>query len=175
MKIAGRDIFLKLLSPEDVTPAYVEWMQDDDIIHVLESRWMVYTLDTLKAYVQTVNQSSHSFLLGIFAQATGMHIGNIKIGEINQIHRFGEIGLLIGDKQSWGRGYGTEAIRLATEYAFTELNLHKIVAGIYANNIGSYKAFLKAGYKEVGRLEKHRWYQGQYVDQILVEKFREVG
>ena len=65
--------------------------------------------------------------------------------------KVGNLGLFIGNKEKWGGGYGTEAVNLATEYASQELNLNKLTVGIYGNNTVCYKAFLKAGYNEVGR------------------------
>lgn len=169
----GDRIYLKVLSPDDISKAYVDWMRDEEVIQFLESRWRAYTMEDLKQYVISTNESSTEFLLGIFLNDSGEHIGNIKIGAINQVHRFGEIGLIIGNKNVWGKGYGAEAIRLASDYAFNELDLNSLVAGIYADNIGSYKSFIRAGYREAGRLKKHRLYKGNYVDQIIVEKVRE--
>ncbi len=58
---------------------------------------------------------------GIFVIETREHIGNIKIGNIDQIHRFADVGLLIGEASARGKGYGTEAILLACRYAFGNL------------------------------------------------------
>jgi [ribosomal protein S5]-alanine N-acetyltransferase len=106
----------------------------------------------------------------MFLKETQTHIGNIKIGSINWQHRYGDVGLLIGDKNSWGKGIAAEAISLVTQYAFEELNLHKLTAGMYEQNIGSYKAFIKAGYQEVGRFKQHYFSHGEYVDGIVVER-----
>lgn len=165
----GDRIFLKLLAPIDVTDSYVEWMQDQEAIQFLESRWKKYTVDDIRKYVEQTNDGINNFMFGIFLKEKDEHIGNIKIGGIDHIHRFANVGVLIGKKEMWGKGYGAEAIKLATEYAFNELDLRKLIAGIYSNNIGSYNAFIKAGYREVGRLRNHRLYKERFVDEILVE------
>jgi ribosomal-protein-alanine N-acetyltransferase len=172
MKIKGNEIYLKLLLPEDVSENYYNWMNDEEITRFLESRWSVFSMDDLKKYVQAMNSSQSGFLFGIFLTKTNEHIGNIKIGNINPVHRYGDLGLIIGIKKVWGKGYGTEAVKLATDFAFKELNLNKLIAGIYEGNTGSYRAFIKAGYQDAGRLKKHRFYNGEYVDEILVEKCR---
>jgi ribosomal-protein-alanine N-acetyltransferase len=172
MKIQGERIYIKLLSPDDINQSYVEWMQDYETIEFLDSKWKVYTLDDLKSYVKHMNESPNDFLFGIFLITDNRYIGNIKIGSINQIHRFGDLGLLIGEKDCLGKGLGTESIELATKYAFEELNLNKLTAGMYINNIGSYKSFIKAGYREVGKLMKHKFIKGEYQDVILVEKIK---
>lgn len=172
MEIAGKGIFLRPILPEDVTSRYVDWMKDEDVVRFLECRWDTFTLEDLKDYVRSVNESGDSHLFGIFSKDKNMHIGNIKIGNINKTHKFADLGIIIGQKEEWGKGYATEAIRLASEYAFKKLGLNKLIAGIYVNNTGSHKAFIKAGYREVGRMEKHRIYNGEFVDEILVEKLR---
>ena len=96
-----------------------------------------------------------------------------KIGDVNHYHRHGDIGLLIGEKDTWKRGIATEAIRLCVAFAFLNLNLNKVTAGMYAPNVGSYKAFLKNGFREIGRLRKHVFYEGEYVDGIKMELLKE--
>ncbi len=170
MKISGERIYLKMLSIEDVGENYAAWLHDEEITQFLEIRWRTFTLEEIKDYVKAMNESPNDFLFGIFLMENAEHIGNIKVGEINQIHRFGDVGLIIGNKNMWGKGYGTEAIKLATQYAFEELNLNHLKAGLYADNTGCYKAFLKADYREVGRYKKSRFYKGRFVDEILLEK-----
>ena len=83
------------------------------------------------------------------------------------------IGIIIGEKDLWGQGIGQEAIELLADYAFKHINLKKVWAGIYANDIGSCKAFLKAEFKECGRQKDHFFLEGHFVDGILVEKINQ--
>ncbi len=170
MKISGNRIFLRILSEADDVAEYVLWMQDEEITQYLESRWKTETESSIREYIKSATSSPYDFLFGIFLKDSNEHIGNIKIGSVNWIHRYGEIGLILGNKKVWGQGYGTEAVKLATTYSFKELNLRKLVANIYATNIGSYKSFLKAEYTEIGTRKSHFFSHGQYVDAILVEK-----
>jgi [ribosomal protein S5]-alanine N-acetyltransferase len=162
-------IYLKKLTPADVTQAYVDWMNDPDVVRYLESRGRVHTLLDVTEYVTTVQRSGTDHMFGIHLM-DGRHIGNVKIGHVDAVHKHADIGIIIGDKREWGKGYATEAITQAGVYAFTTLGLHKLWAGVYANNVGSYKAFLKAGYREVGVFSEHRICNGVYVDQYILEK-----
>ncbi len=162
-------LYLRLLTPDDVGAHYLRWMHNPAIVQYLESRWSVHTIDSIKKYVAETNASGNNFLFGMFLLESHQHIGNIKIGNVNWIHRFADVGLMIGEETAWGKGYGTEAIRLVAQYAFEEINLHKLVAGIYTSNVGSYRAFIKAGWREVGLLAKHRLLHGVYVDEWLME------
>src|SRR5205085_6708203 len=95
-------------------------------------------------------KSSSNFFFAIIEKSTGEHIGNIKIDStVNPFwdHLVGEVGLLIGEKSCWGKGYGSEAIRLITSFAFEHLKLQKLTATCFAINVGSDIAFVTAGYK----------------------------
>ncbi len=169
-EIRGSRLLLRAISPDEVTPEYVAWMNDPEVVRYLESRGTVQTAETVRRFVETANQSPDDRLFGIFLADTGRHIGNIKIGGINRRHGFADVGLLIGDRREWGKGYAAEAIALATRFAFEELGLVKLTAGVYEPNVASLRAFLRAGYREAGRLRLHRVSEGGRVDQIIMER-----
>jgi ribosomal-protein-alanine N-acetyltransferase len=173
LRIQGQNIFLRPLAEEDAGAAYLGWMCDPLVIQYLESRSQAQTLDSLRTFIRNMNASPLDHLFGIFSAQGGDHIGNIKIGSIREPHRSADLGLIIGRRSAWGKGHGTEAIALATRHAFEQLDLNKLWAGMYAENLGSYHAFLKAGYREVGRFRRHILFNGRYIDSILVEKCRD--
>jgi ribosomal-protein-alanine N-acetyltransferase len=141
---------MRPLTGSDVTELYALWLNDPDVNRNMESRFSVQTIDSCLRYVAAMNEDPFSHLFGMFDCDSELHIGNIKIGFINPIHQTGEIGLLIGEKSYWGKGFATEAIRALTRWGFDTLNLEKIEAGCYDENLGSVRAFLKAGYSVEG-------------------------
>lgn len=169
LKIEGKNIFLRRLTEEDVSDDYVRWMNDPDINQYLESRFYTHTIESTKAFIRSVT-NDNNYQFGIFVKETGQHIGNIKIGSINHYHKYGDIGFLIGEKDFWGKGIATEAIGLATDFAFNELKLHKLWGGAYSPNAGSVKAFLKNGYQQEGAKKNQYLCHGTYVDDILFGK-----
>jgi RimJ/RimL family protein N-acetyltransferase len=130
-------------------------MRDPETTRYLESRLVDHDRASLLAYIEACNADSRVLLLGI-CLADGRHIGNIKLGPVDWYHEHASVGLLIGERDCWGRGYATEAIGRLTAYAFRDLGLQKITAGCYASNVGSARAFLKAGWTEEGR-SQGRW------------------
>ncbi|HEY5122999.1 MAG TPA: GNAT family protein, partial [Ignavibacteria bacterium] len=90
----------------------------------------------------------------------------IKLGPINWIHRAGDISLLIGDKNYWGKGLATEAIKILVDFAFNVLNLHKVYAGYYESNAGSAKAFGKCGFEVEGKYREGYFLNGEFIDVI---------
>ena len=73
---------------------------------------------------------------------------------------------MIGDKKYWGKGYGTETIKLVVDYAFDRLGLNKVVAGAVAANQASIKAFQKVGFEIEGQGRSHFFLDGKYYDHI---------
>ena len=171
--IEGEHIFLREVRREDVNENYYQWMNDNEITRYTESRFYPYSTEQLQIYVSSLDGKRESVFLAIIEKTSVQHIGNIKLGNIDWIHRRADIGVIIGDKNCWGQGYAGEAIALLSEYAFRKLNLHKVWAGCYANNIGSIRAFKKAGFTEEGVQRRHYYYDGQYIDLVLLGKFNE--
>lgn len=167
--LQGEQIFLRRLTEEDATQEYVDWMNDPEINQYLESRFYTQTIESTKAFIRSVT-NDNNYQFGIFFNEGGKHIGNIKIGSINHFHKYADIGFLIGDKSCWGRGIATEAIKLATDFAFNTLKLHKLWGGAYSPNIGSIKAFLKNNYQQEGIKKNQYLCHGVYVDDILFGK-----
>jgi len=173
VKVEGSRIYIRKLTEKDATERYTGWLNDKMINRYLESRFRMYTPEDVKDYINTMNNGEANCLFGIFDKAGHQHIGNIKIGDIHPGYKYGDIGLIIGEKAWWSKGIATEAIGLTVDYAFDALLLNKVTAGMYANNVGSFKAFLKNGFREVGIFKKHVLYEGEFVDVIKVEKLRE--
>ena len=167
--IFGERIYLRRLTENDVSEAYVRWMHDPDINQYLESRFYVQTIESTKAFIRSVT-NDNNYQFGIFIKETDQHIGNIKIGSINHFHKYADIGFLIGEKEYWGKGIASEAIKLATDFAFNTLGLHKLWGGAYAPNVGSMKAFLKNEYVEEGVKKSQYLCNGVYVDDIMFGK-----
>lgn len=165
--IRGDRCYLRELRLEDAKEeTYYRWMNDPEITQFLESRFFPNSLSEIGEFVNEVNRDSNSCIFAVIESKEDRHIGNVKIGPINWFHRNAEIGILIGDKNSWGKGFASEVLCLMVQYARGVLNLHKLTAGCYANNIGSLKAFKKAGFSEEGTLKEHYFFRGEYVDAI---------
>lgn len=146
---------LRNLEPSDATARYVGWLNDPGITRFLEVRFHTHTIESTADFIRSVNASPDTILFGLFVDGGRRHIGNIKLGPVNLHHRRADIGLVIGDRAEWGKGYATEAIALVTAFGFHELGLVKITAGCYGANQGSLKAFEKAGFLMEARLPQH--------------------
>ncbi|GAA0029530.1 GNAT family N-acetyltransferase [Bradyrhizobium ottawaense] len=147
---------LRTLFPADCSERYVSWLNQPEINRYLETRFgPPHTLESVRNYVSAVAERSDEHLFGIFLDGGVRHIGNIKVGPISSPHRVGDVGLLIGERDCWGRGIATEAIEAVCRYAFAQLRVRKLSAGMYAPNRGSTRAFEKVGWRHEGIRRDH--------------------
>ena len=148
--ISGAAVTLRPVTESDVTDDYVGWLNDPEVNQYLETRFVTHTLEDVRRYVGDQSRATDTIFLAIIRQSDGRHIGNLRIGAIDRHHRSATIALMIGERSAWGQGLGSDAIAAATHHAFTALGLDKLTARVYATNLGSIRAFEKAGWRREG-------------------------
>lgn len=158
-----------LMEPDHVSAAYVGWLNDPRVNRFLESRFSRHTMETTRLFVKSMLDSECNVLLGIRSTALGgRHVGNIKLGPISREHGLGEVGIMLGDVEAWGRGIASAAIEQLAVLARDQLHLRKLSAGCYAENQGSLRAFIKTGFVLEGRRTAHVLVDGQSQDVLLL-------
>ena len=165
-------IELFLLGPEHVGPAYVGWLSDPLVGRYLESRFVEHSEASTRAFVSAQRADPAALFLGIRARSLDMrHVGNVKLAPIDRRHGLGEMGILIGERSAWGRGIASDAISAIARIAREQLSLRKLTAGCYASNIGSEKAFLRAGFEVEARSRDHFLLDGRPEDLVLMARW----
>ena len=137
-------IFLRPLAEADITERYLSWFRDDVTTLYLEARNI--TADDALDYLRTGQRTRQRFMYAVCEGEHGRHIGNLKIGDIDWKSSLSDLVTVIGDRSYWGRGIATKAIKLGSRSAFEHLDIHKLNGGMYADNIGSIKAYTRAGW-----------------------------
>ena len=148
--IAGARAHLRLLTLDDCTPRYQDWLADPQVNRFLETRWRPQTMADIRAFVGAMLTSESSYLFAILDPRDGMHVGNIKLGPVDWTHRVADVSYFIGERDRWGCGIASDAIRLAAGFGFERLELHRVQAGLYASNVGSARALERAGFRREG-------------------------
>lgn len=164
MIIRGKRVYLRPISMDDCTEEYVNWLNDPEVNQFLETRWTIQTIETIKEYVYGMINDKKSLLFAIIVCDNDLHIGNIKIGPINEHHLHADISYFIGNKNYWGMGIATEAVGLICNYGINDLKLHKLCAGAYSLAIGSCKVLEKNGFVKEGVLRQEVFSAGKYID-----------
>ena len=167
--IIGEKLYLRPLEREDLTETYLGWVNDPEVNKYLEVGLFPTNRDDLASYYERTHHPS-SIVLAIVDKASDQHIGNISLTSINYIHGRADLGIMIGRKNFWRKGYGTEAIKLVVDYAFKRLRLHKISAGMYEENQASRWVFEKAGFIFVACLVDELYREGSYHSKVVMKK-----
>jgi ribosomal-protein-alanine N-acetyltransferase len=168
----GNHVALRSLSVEDATEEYLGWMRDREVTQYLESRYADHSIESIREFIELHRNRVDTLLVAIVERETGRHVGNVKVGPLSPHHGTADLGLLIGDRSVWGRGYGREAISLATELAFERLGARKLTASCYSGNSGSAAAFRRAGWIEEGaRPAQYLDDNGDVHDQLMFGTF----
>ena len=144
-------------------------MNDIEVHKYTEQKNKRHSLKDIKDFVIKKNKSKNEFLYGIFLKKNKSHIGNIKLGPINFIHKFAEISYFIGEKELWGKGCAAKAIREIIKIA-RKKKLKKLKAGFYEKNFGSKKVLEKNNFKLEGKMKSEMVYNGRRYNLYLYGK-----
>jgi len=106
-------------------------------------------------------------------EADGKLIGDCALHSFDQRSGTAELGIGIGDRAYWGRGYGREAVALLVDWGFRLHNLRKIWLTVYASNERAVRSYQAAGFAEEGRQREHVWSAGGYEDLVYMAVFRD--
>ncbi len=106
-------------------------------------------------------------------EADGEYIDRCGLYNIDRTARHAELGISIGDKDYWGRGYGREVVGLLLDYAFRLRNFRRVWLEVHAGNERGIRAYRSCGFVEEGRMREHVWLAGRYVDNVIMGVLRE--
>jgi RimJ/RimL family protein N-acetyltransferase len=172
MQLIGKKCILQRIQEEWITNEYIEGLDDEEVVRYAGYvKTTCHSIETAKKYISDLNNNPNVRLFGIYNKEYD-HIGNIRL-DIEWMWRNSIVSILIFNKKFWGKGIGTEAIELITDFAFNTLGMHRCEAGVLYGNIASHKAFEKAGYKYEGSRRERRFFDGRYVDERMFGKIKE--
>jgi [ribosomal protein S5]-alanine N-acetyltransferase len=170
-KFESDRIYLRKLVIKDVNQFYLSWFKDSDVISYLDVRDL--SEREAKDYILLGESTGLYYMYAICEKISNRHIGNLKIGPIDKKHHIADLVTLIGDKEAWGKGYGSDSIKLGNRIAFEKYKLRKLSGGIYSSNIASIKSYLKAGWIIEGILKDHYILDGKFQNRVCVSCFNQ--
>ena len=171
--IRGKNLRLRAIEKSDL-PHFVRWLNDPEVIAGLTIDWPLSLWQEEEWFAGLARRPIHERPLMIeVAQNDGWQpIGNLSLHGIDWKIRQAEVGILIGEKSFWNRGYGGEALRLLIDHAFAELNLNRIFLRVYANNPRAIRAYEKIGFVHEGRLRQAHYADHRYHDVLIMSVLR---
>jgi RimJ/RimL family protein N-acetyltransferase len=169
----------RLVAPnveKDVT-AMRGWSRDADFLRLFGSDparpWTEASLKKeLEEYGGKDEPNPNAFSFLIRAVADDRLIGMCDLNVDYWAHREAWVAIGLGDRGYWGKGYGTDAMRLLLRYAFQELNLHRVSLGVFGYNGRAQKSYRKAGFVEEGRIRERLRREGVWYDMIIMGMLR---
>lgn len=169
----GQLVELKAVDPNNVA-TYTRWWQDPDFLRLLSPAAIkpINSDNERRMLERLAKGGPESVTFGVHVLTDGALIGNISLQEIEPKNRSASLGVAIGDRGYWGKGFGSEAIRLLLRYGFYELNLHRIWLKVIAYNERAIRAYRKVGFVEEGRFREAVYRDGRYWDELYMAMLR---
>jgi len=163
------EIRLKEITLSDVNKTYQKWMNDSEIFRFSKQSNKKHSLRQIKEFVLNKKKSKNEFLykIMIYENKKNKHMGNIKLGPINFENKTADISYFIGEKNYWGQGITTKAIKMIINLAKKKFKLKKLQAGHWEKNIASKKVLLKNKFKLEGILKSQIQTKKGRVDRYL--------
>jgi len=142
-----------------------KWRNDPKVRHYARNIWP-QTLEEVRKRFEPLpdKQMRDSIKFTIYHKQSKRPIGRIGFSRIDWVNRNANIFAIIGEPEYWGKGIAGEASKLMINYGFTELNLHKILSGVFTPNKRSLRAAEKLGFEKEGVLKEEMYVDGQYHD-----------
>jgi ribosomal-protein-alanine N-acetyltransferase len=160
------------VTEQHLTPRYVGWLNDPEVVRYSEQRWGTHTLESCRAYLESFAGTDNLFLALIADSDPPGHIGNMTA----YVDRYGvvDVGILIGERAVWGQGYGTEAWQSVCR-ALIEGGARKITAGTLSVNKGMRTVMERAGMVPDGRRVGQCVLDGEEVDVVYAALFADAA
>lgn len=156
--LEGENFQLIPLTEEHISEKYLRWLNDSEINQFLEVRFVRQTRDTIRNYISSFYQDTESnpskYIWGIYTKEGDHHslVGTATLSQINLNHGSAEIGLLVGEKEYWGKNASVQALALVIKFAFETLKLRRLTGGSYAPNHGMNFTFKRLGFRNEAKL-----------------------
>ena len=153
-------------------PVLFDWINDREQV-LFNAPYKPVGEGQHKTWFETIQQRNDVVLFGIRLLKDDKLIGSCQLHSINWIHRSAELQIRLGDPAERGHGYGTEATRLLLDFAFKDLNLHRVYLYVFSTNTIAIRLYEKVGFVCEGTLRRAAHIDGRYVDVIVLGILRD--
>jgi RimJ/RimL family protein N-acetyltransferase len=168
VNIVGERIALGPLR-RDLIPEYYRWRNDFFVERTYGDLPIPVTMEARIASYEKQALTTEAHWFTIYEIDGWRPIGRTDIFEIDWRNRSARYGVMIGEADARGQGYGTETTRLMLDYAFTALGLHSVMLDVSEYNLAGRRAYEKAGFREIGRRRQSDLLNGHLYDLILMD------
>jgi RimJ/RimL family protein N-acetyltransferase len=164
--ILGSKVLLRAINLGDASQI-LKWSNDPEIKYLVGTIYPVSDVEHEIWMENKLNEKTNK-IFAIEEEEDNRFIGIVGCRETDFINRNTEIYIYLGEKDYWGKGYGSDAIKTFIDFCFNQLNLHKVNLTVFEYNVRAIKAYEKIGFLEEGRLKENIYKSGKYYDKILM-------
>ncbi|HEX5367978.1 MAG TPA: GNAT family protein [Dehalococcoidia bacterium] len=175
--LTGKLVELRAVEAGDLDRYHV-WINDREVIEYIAALGLPVSRAQEEEWLQHAMRQTAppEITLAIDTIDEGRHIGSVALHEVSLLSGKAILGIMIGDKSCWSRGYGTDAIVTLLRFAFDDMNLHRVALEVHEENARAIACYRKCGFVEEGRLRHDRFRRGEYRDTlimgVLADEFR---
>jgi RimJ/RimL family protein N-acetyltransferase len=165
--IEGDRVVLRKHAPENVS-AFRRWYADPEVARLARYQDAPMRLDEIDRFFQLRALGAESMTMAIHDRDTDRLIGSCAFSQLDGENGSAMYHITIGEKDTWGRGYGTEATRLMLDHAFGTLGLHRIALTVFEFNERAIRAYRRCGFQIEGRARESIWRDGRWWDELAM-------
>jgi len=169
----GEKVKLREYRKEDVKQAQ-EYINDSEVKSFLSPGIpFLYTYEEELKWFENITANKDTYSFAIETLAESKYIGGCGINKVDWKNSVATVGIFIGDKDYWSKGYGTDAMRVLVSFIFNEMNINKVKLNVYSFNPRAIKSYEKCGFIKEGVLRQEIFRKGQYHDEFVMGLLRE--
>jgi RimJ/RimL family protein N-acetyltransferase len=165
--LEGDRVVLRKHVPENVS-AFQRWYSDPDVARLARYQDAPMRSDEIDRFFQLRALGHESLTMAIHERETDRLIGSCAFSQVDGENGSAMYHITIGEKDTWGRGYGTEATRLMLDHAFGTLGLHRIALTVFEFNERAIRAYRSCGFVIEGRARESIWRDGRWWDELAM-------
>ncbi|RXZ80169.1 N-acetyltransferase [Paenibacillaceae bacterium] len=152
-----------------------EWVNNPEITKYLSDIFLYpHTMYNTETFLDGVMENRGDLRGFVIAHRdTESYIGQLDLFEIDWKNRAAEFGIVIGNMEEQGRGYGREAIGIMQQFAIETLNLNRLQLKVLEDNVHAISCYKKCGFQLEGRLRQRQYRDGKYLDVLVMSFLRE--
>lgn len=166
--LQSQEVELRPFTAADITPAYIGWLNDSRVTRFSNQRFRCHDEVSSRAYLESFSGSDNLFVC--ILNNDGHAIGTMT-AYINRHHETVDVGLLIGDTASWGKGYGQDAWNTLCNWLMDEIGIRKLTAGAVISNVAMVRIMERSGMHREATLKSQELIDGEPQDIVRYARF----
>lgn len=164
-RLEGDSVVLRRHVPAN-RAAFRRWYGDPEVARLTRYQDGPMAVDEVDRFFEARAIGSESLAMAIHERATDRLIGTCAFSQMDPDNGSALYHITIGERDAWGRGFGTEATRLMLDHAFTVLGLHRVALAVFEFNERAIRSYASCGFLVEGRAREAIWRDGRWWDEL---------